>query len=965
MAPKKKTTPKKAAKEEPEIAKDEEMPEATSPKSPKKSEPASPKKSEPASPKSEPASPAKVVKEFPPEGEEVPTIELPKPATVHDVEWSAKDGGDKRPKTKQVTEMSDDDSTLTLNMHGSVLSTINRDGFQHLLAGGRATTGMKSGRYLYEVRILDVASARDHESQQWKTVRVGFGTAESGYVPGSDDQSFGADNDGNKHTDGSGSKLSGSHRWNVDDVVGVFLNLDASSEHKNTYSIFLNGERQGAPIAIPEKLHGKTLFPLIAVRSSTVAPHFGCNGGRPLKELPFKARMLDDAAAADVVANTVVAPKSGKYDAAFLVGLPNEGTADYLDYEFYPANAEKKYVEVSTRSLLKMCEASGLKGNPTNPASYRIAELDNGAMLKAFRNLAVSKRRNLILMDVSKYLNSKARTAEVANFATSSWFTKRALVTVGAPSKPFVAKVQALELDNEKEILKAKIDGEKARWEADNRQKKAVAEAQYEKTKLLAEAAGEKAPPLTVDPADAEPNWAEKMKVDKALVKDLKFRKGFADMNTENIGRQFIDFTLPKEGAQNPLPDKRWLKEDEEMPEATGGEGFDEIEYAWDKAAGAAKYLAAYKASRKVTEKHFGEKTEYFAEHQEEMNKEKEALRVAQRTYREHKSKRKAKTIAAAQAEKAAEKAAAAAAEKAAAAAAAAEAKKEAEGETPAEGETKVVGEEVKAEEPKAEETKDAEMPEAEKKEEEDDGVDHTVDDDAAPADIKKADVDSIDGKGTPLFKDWRDDDFALLQVRSELHLLASAFKADFTAKDAERKGIHTKLLGAYYQWYFGKSLQTTTYGQTSEEKLLEYCKDTVTVNADGVLAAVHKEENPRSTFIKKVEEERRERQYRLDAGDETARLNFGRGGGAKGGNKGGFKGGKQGFGGGKGIPQQGMPPSSAAGAYGKGGMKRPFQQQQPQTPQGGFPKRQNTGAAPYSNAGKGGKGFGGKGYAR
>ena len=56
--------------------------------------------------------------------------------------------------------------------------------------------------------------------------------------------------------------------------------------------------------------------------------------------------MIDDAAKEDVVVSAVVPPKDGKYNLYTVIALPNEGTYDFLDLEFYPKHPNVRFVEV-------------------------------------------------------------------------------------------------------------------------------------------------------------------------------------------------------------------------------------------------------------------------------------------------------------------------------------------------------------------------------------------------------------------------------------------------------------------------------------------------------------------------------------------------------------------------------------------------------------------------------------------
>merc|ERR1719487_346501 len=162
------------------------------------------------------------------------------------------------------------------------------------------------------------------------------------------------------------------------------------------------------------------------------------------------------------------------------------------------------------------------------------------------------------------------------------------------------------------------------------------------------------------------------------------------------------------------------------------------------------------------------------------------------------------------------------------------------------------------------------EKPEEEKKPE----IDIDVDEDLEVDVWEPKDVDSIDGKGSPLYKQFTSEDWLLVQMRFELHHLVKAFSADATSQDPERRGIAPSLLGWYYQIYFSKPLFPPAYGMESQEKLLSYCEDTVKVQ-DGVLTCIDEEDVPVSRLVRVVEDARRDRVNRVAAGDESAKLVF------------------------------------------------------------------------------------------
>merc|ERR1719157_153575 len=87
-------------------------------------------------------------------------------------------------------------------------------------------------------------------------------------------------------------------------------------------------------------------------------------------------------------------------------------------------------------------------------------------------------------------------------------------------------------------------------------------------------------------------------------------------------------------------------------------------------------------------------------------------------------------------------------------------------------------------------------------------------------------DINNMDGDQTPLFSNFAFEDWALLSLRFELHLLVHSFRHD--ANDPERIGIHPEHLPFYYNKYYKKALNPKNYGVATIEELIELVKDTV-----------------------------------------------------------------------------------------------------------------------------------------
>jgi len=130
-------------------------------------------------------------------------------------------------------------------------------------------------------------------------------------------------------------------------------------------------------------------------------------------------------------------------------------------------------------------------------------------------------------------------------------------------------------------------------------------------------------------------------------------------------------------------------------------------------------------------------------------------------------------------------------------------------------------------------------------------------------------------GNAQPLFSEFAFEDWALLSLRFELHLLVHAFFKDVA--DPEREGIHVDHIPFYYNKYYRKAFNTSYYGVDSYEELIELIRDTVCFNPDNAVLESQLSDDLDNVdiFVKLTEENRRERQRCIDTGDETAILKF------------------------------------------------------------------------------------------
>jgi len=146
--------------------------------------------------------------------------------------------------------------------------------------------------------------------------------------------------------------------------------------------------------------------------------------------------------------------------------------------------------------------------------------------------------------------------------------------------------------------------------------------------------------------------------------------------------------------------------------------------------------------------------------------------------------------------------------------------------------------------------------------------------------DVKEFDVFGVPnildiGKGEPLFSSFTFEDWALLSIRFEFHLLVHSFRRDVT--DPERVGIHKDHILFYYNKYFRKTFNLQGYGVESHEDLVAFVSDTVCFSRKTMVLEpqLSGDLDTFDLFIKLTEECRRERNLLIDSGKETARLNF------------------------------------------------------------------------------------------
>eukprot|EP00746_Dinoflagellata_sp_MGD_P166365 gnl/MRDRNA2_/MRDRNA2_96194_c0_seq1.p1 gnl/MRDRNA2_/MRDRNA2_96194_c0~~gnl/MRDRNA2_/MRDRNA2_96194_c0_seq1.p1 ORF type:complete len:816 (+),score=233.30 gnl/MRDRNA2_/MRDRNA2_96194_c0_seq1:84-2531(+) len=756
---------------------------------------------------------------------------------------------DSRPKISTDIVTNDYDATLDVLVagEGSIVTGLTADGFQYVLSGARANVGIKSGRYVYEAKVIEAhnpiqQTGRGTAPGPRNVLRVGFSTIKAALLMGveKDEECVCIDNAGAVFV--AGKRIpSPKQSFSKNDCIAVMLNLDKQSKNANTISFFKNGARVCAPIALPENLVDKVLYPSMTFKNVTVAVNYG---GDLWKSLPFECTTISEAAQADVEMSPVKRPADGKYEVVCPVGMPNEGFFDYCD-QFLQANPT--YVELSDRSIKAWAEKSGAKhlGAPSAQDSldkpifaFGLPGLDDGSIQKMMKILASSAKRNVLVAQVKENLTVSDRAELLKSFKGSS-YKKVAHVVIGDPPKAFkdytltlmkaakekgaedkrasdeakqnsqrLQKLNALKKKHTEAVRKHTMD--KARRKADREKKKAQKAKEKEAAKKKKEAEKKKKEEERkkrvaegAEPADAEPEEAEEEDKEEPEEEEPPEPKMTPEEEKEIEALSVpIKVELDPASLEPTEEEKKATFRKLAIPEMSQAavsaafskfsipankEGWSDIKFLWSNRSACEKKLKDWSRNKKSTERVDDiVPSDWFKEKLEEWTKQREDLK---KLHKEFQSKN----------------------------------------EKPSKAE---------------------------------------------PDLSSCTDINDATGSGEPLYSKFEMEDWALLNLRFEVHLLIHAFTHD--VNDEDRPGIHVEYFDFYYQKYYKRGFTLSYFGCKEFQEMLDLIKGTASIDEEKkVLNSELSGEDGMEELVKATEEARRERARRIDAGDETARLQF------------------------------------------------------------------------------------------
>jgi len=842
------------------------------------------------------------------EGEEVKDEEMKEEKEEEEEEQTEEDAPvDKRKRIAQPVGFQTGDTTPNVvpSTTGNILLTVKEGGLQYLYAGARCSVGVKSGRYAFEVKIIEslnpaqASGGRPQVGVPTALLRVGFSTKGSGLILGDGADNACFDETGSFLYNKKRSLRAGNSKpapiFFADSSIVLVLNLQAGSKNFNTISLFNDGERI-CQQALPEALRGQVLFPTVTFKNLSVHTNFV---EEPQVSLPFKCRMLNDASVEDVV---VAKSKTQEMEVLFPICLPDQGTFDWLDW-FLTENPSR-YAELSDRALNEWASKSGisrkvgtvpLKSSNDKPqVGFNLPTLDDGSVKDTLVSLSSLQQRSYVVMEVKGNLLKDDRMAALKKWRFGP-YKKIAQVMMGVPEEGFkkrthdmMLKEKQAKLNKEfaaqqaekarkkiadqrrKKIEKAVKKAEKARKKVDEEAKAAKAKEDAEMAAAEAEASAAAAgasPPEEGDASGDPPGLkAEDEKKDEE-VKDAVKEEKKEEEEEESEDEKMEE---PEEEEKPPVAtltpvEKQICFQKTAMPDLVAAvlsanfakfsipdesEGFDEVRFTWSSADESAEHLRRWATDLKLTTRIEDlQPSEWFKEKWVDWQKDLQAWHVAHMHFKDPSKKNNSPGFS-----------------------------KAAPLQSPLEKQVAL-----------QDDVEDKEKQLA-KKDEEDATKDplQLLEEELDREEMDIFGIDDVcdhDKSGTPLFSNFMFEDWALLSLRFELHLLCHAFSHD--ADDVERTGIHPEHLSFYYNRYYKKGLNPKNYGVDTVGELIDLVKDTAMADSRSkvVESMVSDDLESNDIFVKLTEESRRDRMRRIDAGEDGAQLKFSRPAGGVGAN--------------------------------------------------------------------------------
>jgi len=503
-----------------------------------------------------------------------------------------------------AVNMADATINVLQTQNSNILMGLTEGGLQYLLASARANVGIKAGRYMFEAKIIESLNPTEPQGGQKQTpmpkqlVRIGLSLAGSSVILGDSEASICFDCQGYHVHGKKRSKVA--VKFNRGETVALLVNLDEKNPNSNTISLFRNGQRVSEPQPLPDNFKGKVLYPTVSYKNVTLQLNLG---SLPMAPLPFKCRMIGDAAQADVEVSkvTTVAP-GGKCEVLFPIGLPDKGIFDWAD-NFLEKNptftelSDRKVLEWATKSGLWRPKAHAAKGSNDSPEfGFGVPLMDDLSARRVLDGIVPMLERNFLVTELQSNLVPEQRKKLLARF-NAPHFKKVACVVMGEPSEEHKTRIQELLLADKRETAEAERKKNAAAEERkklfeEKKRKAEEAKRAREAAQKKKKAGGDDAEmdkeekEEAADAGDTAEKDESKLEEDKPveLTEDEKKMwvrtSALPDISQAALSKSFSSFALP-----------------------TQEEGFDEVRFLWQPKEICEQELQSFVLGLKKTQK--------------------------------------------------------------------------------------------------------------------------------------------------------------------------------------------------------------------------------------------------------------------------------------------------------------------------------------------------------------------------
>ncbi|XP_064394573.1 heterogeneous nuclear ribonucleoprotein U-like protein 1 isoform X2 [Halichondria panicea] len=279
---------------------------------------------------------------------------------------------------------------------------LSEQGFARLWATTRGSSGVKGGRYYYEVKIEENVSVELPETEEHPhAIRVGW-TLDDSKGLGEDNHSFGFGSTGKKVVNNVFESYAES--YGPGDVIGCFLDLENSPA---TISFSKNSCDLSVAFTLEESLSGEAFFPCVSTKNVAFSINFG---GDPWCEAEgVEGYALIQAAAEECRVSAPQAPKSvAECEVIMMVGLPASGKTTWAEKHCskYP---EKRYTILGTNLIMERMKVSGLSRKANYKSRFEALIKNATEMLNKLFLLAAKNNRNYIIDQTNVYRNAQER----------------------------------------------------------------------------------------------------------------------------------------------------------------------------------------------------------------------------------------------------------------------------------------------------------------------------------------------------------------------------------------------------------------------------------------------------------------------------------------------------------------------------------------------------------------------------